>query len=98
MSDPVRFHLSLNVSDLATSVAFFRTLLGVEPAGGHHRPVPGVARGLEAAVQQHARSARARGAANAFAVDVIATTAVLPSSSSSSSSSTGSGIRTRNAS
>jgi catechol 2,3-dioxygenase-like lactoylglutathione lyase family enzyme len=32
MSDPVRFHLSLNVSDLATSVAFFRTLLGVEPA------------------------------------------------------------------
>lgn len=32
MSDPVRFHLSLNVADLATSVAFFRTLLGVEPA------------------------------------------------------------------
>ena len=32
MSDPVRFHLSLNVSDLAKSVAFFRTLLGVEPA------------------------------------------------------------------
>src|SRR3954471_23787943 len=32
MSDPVRFHLSLNVSDLPRSVAFFRTLLGVEPA------------------------------------------------------------------
>jgi catechol 2,3-dioxygenase-like lactoylglutathione lyase family enzyme len=32
MSDPVRFHLSLNVTDLARSVAFFRTLLGVEPA------------------------------------------------------------------
>lgn len=32
MSDPVRFHLSLNVADLAKSVAFFRTLLGVEPA------------------------------------------------------------------
>ena len=32
MSDPGRFHLSLNVSDLAKSVAFFRTLLGVEPA------------------------------------------------------------------
>lgn len=32
MSDPVRFHLSLNVADLARSVAFFRTLLGVEPA------------------------------------------------------------------
>lgn len=32
MSDPVRFHLSLNVSDLTKSVAFFRTLLGVEPA------------------------------------------------------------------
>lgn len=29
---PVRFHLSLNVADLARSVAFFRTLLGVEPA------------------------------------------------------------------
>jgi catechol 2,3-dioxygenase-like lactoylglutathione lyase family enzyme len=28
----VRFHISLNVSDLAKSVAFFRTLLGVEPA------------------------------------------------------------------
>lgn len=32
MSDPVRFHISLNVSDLSKSVAFFRTLLGVEPA------------------------------------------------------------------
>ena len=32
MSDPVRFHLSLNVSDLTRSVAFFRTLLGVAPA------------------------------------------------------------------
>jgi catechol 2,3-dioxygenase-like lactoylglutathione lyase family enzyme len=32
MSTPVRFHLSLNVTDLARSVAFFRTLLGVEPA------------------------------------------------------------------
>ena len=32
MSDPVRFHISLNVADLAKSVSFFRTLLGVEPA------------------------------------------------------------------
>ncbi len=32
MSDPVRFHLSLNVSDLTKSVAFFRTLFGMEPA------------------------------------------------------------------
>lgn len=32
MSEPVRFHISLNVADLASSVAFFRTLLGVEPA------------------------------------------------------------------
>jgi catechol 2,3-dioxygenase-like lactoylglutathione lyase family enzyme len=32
MSDPVRFHISLNVADLGKSVAFFRTLLGVEPA------------------------------------------------------------------
>ncbi len=32
MSDPVRFHLSLNVADLTRSVAFFRTLLGTEPA------------------------------------------------------------------
>jgi catechol 2,3-dioxygenase-like lactoylglutathione lyase family enzyme len=32
MSDPVRFHLSLNVADLTRSVAFFRTLLGVAPA------------------------------------------------------------------
>jgi catechol 2,3-dioxygenase-like lactoylglutathione lyase family enzyme len=28
----VRFHLSLNVSDLGRAVAFYRTLLGVEPA------------------------------------------------------------------
>jgi catechol 2,3-dioxygenase-like lactoylglutathione lyase family enzyme len=28
----VRFHLSLNVADLAKSIAFYRTLLGVEPA------------------------------------------------------------------
>jgi catechol 2,3-dioxygenase-like lactoylglutathione lyase family enzyme len=28
----VRFHLSLNVSDLGKAVAFYRTLLGVEPA------------------------------------------------------------------
>jgi catechol 2,3-dioxygenase-like lactoylglutathione lyase family enzyme len=32
MSEPVRFHLSLNVSDLTKSVAFFRTLFGLEPA------------------------------------------------------------------
>lgn len=32
MSDPVRFHLSLNVTDLNRSVAFFRTLFGTEPA------------------------------------------------------------------
>lgn len=32
MADPVRFHLSLNVADLDRSVAFFRTLFGVEPA------------------------------------------------------------------
>lgn len=32
MSDPVRFHVSLNVADLARSVDFFRTLFGVEPA------------------------------------------------------------------
>jgi catechol 2,3-dioxygenase-like lactoylglutathione lyase family enzyme len=32
MSDPVRFHLSMNVTDLARSVLFFRTLLGIEPA------------------------------------------------------------------
>ena len=31
-SQVVRFHLSLNVSDLARSVDFFRVLLGVEPA------------------------------------------------------------------
>jgi catechol 2,3-dioxygenase-like lactoylglutathione lyase family enzyme len=29
---PVRFHLSINVSDLARSVLFYRTLFGVEPA------------------------------------------------------------------
>jgi catechol 2,3-dioxygenase-like lactoylglutathione lyase family enzyme len=29
---PVRFHLSLNVSDLGRSVAFYRTLFGMEPA------------------------------------------------------------------
>src|SRR3954452_24519220 len=28
----VRFHLSLNVSDLGRSVSFYRTLFGVEPA------------------------------------------------------------------
>src|SRR5262245_56386162 len=28
----VRFHLSLNVADLAKSVAFYRTLFGIEPA------------------------------------------------------------------
>ena len=33
---PVRFHLSLNVADLAASVAFYRTLFGTEPA--KHRP------------------------------------------------------------
>src|SRR5262245_15796774 len=32
MSDPVRFHISLNVTDLNKSVAFFRTLFGTEPA------------------------------------------------------------------
>jgi len=32
MSDPVRFHLSLNVTDLAKSVSFYRTLLGADPA------------------------------------------------------------------
>ncbi len=32
MSDPVRFHLSLNVTDLDRSVRFFRTLFGTEPA------------------------------------------------------------------
>jgi len=32
MADPVRFHLSLNVTDLDRSVAFFRTVFGVEPA------------------------------------------------------------------
>ena len=32
MSDPIRFHISLNVTDLNRSVAFFRTLFGSEPA------------------------------------------------------------------
>lgn len=32
MSDPIRFHLSLNVTSLDKSVAFFRTLFGIEPA------------------------------------------------------------------
>jgi catechol 2,3-dioxygenase-like lactoylglutathione lyase family enzyme len=32
MDNPVRFHLSLNVSDLSKSVGFFRTLFGIEPA------------------------------------------------------------------
>jgi catechol 2,3-dioxygenase-like lactoylglutathione lyase family enzyme len=32
MADDVRFHVSLNVADLDRSVAFFRTLFGVEPA------------------------------------------------------------------
>lgn len=32
MSDPVRFHLSLNVADLGRSVEFFSMLFGVEPA------------------------------------------------------------------
>lgn len=32
MSEPTRFHLSLNVADLDRSVRFFRTLFGIEPA------------------------------------------------------------------
>jgi len=32
MSEPIRFHLSMNVTDLAKSVAYFRTLFGREPA------------------------------------------------------------------
>ena len=32
MGDPIRFHISLNVTDLDRSVAFFRTLFGIEPA------------------------------------------------------------------
>ena len=32
MSDPTRFHLSMNVVDLDKSVTFFRHLLGIEPA------------------------------------------------------------------
>ena len=36
MSDPIRkFHLSLNVSDLNRSVAFYRVLFGLEPAKHH---------------------------------------------------------------
>ena len=32
MADPIRFHLSLNVTNLDRSIAFFRTLFGMEPA------------------------------------------------------------------
>lgn len=32
MGDPVRFHISLNVTDLDKSVGFFRTLFGIDPA------------------------------------------------------------------
>src|SRR4051812_17132048 len=32
MGDPIRFHISLNVTDLNKSVTFFRTLFGAEPA------------------------------------------------------------------
>jgi len=32
---PVKFHLSLNVSDLSRSVAFYRALFGCEPAKRH---------------------------------------------------------------
>ena len=32
MAPAVRFHLSLNVSDLGRSVAFYRTLFNLEPA------------------------------------------------------------------
>lgn len=32
MTDPIRFHLSLNVADLNRSIAYFRTLFGTEPA------------------------------------------------------------------
>jgi catechol 2,3-dioxygenase-like lactoylglutathione lyase family enzyme len=32
MDDRIRFHISLNVADLKRSVAFFRTLFGIEPA------------------------------------------------------------------
>src|SRR5947199_9068816 len=32
VADTIRFHLSLNVSSLARSVAFYRTLFGAEPA------------------------------------------------------------------
>src|SRR3954468_5322483 len=34
MTDPIRFHLSLNVADLGRSVAFFRPLWAGEPARG----------------------------------------------------------------
>src|SRR5262245_16181924 len=36
MSDPIRFHLSLNVADLRRSVDFFRILFGREPAKLRH--------------------------------------------------------------
>jgi catechol 2,3-dioxygenase-like lactoylglutathione lyase family enzyme len=32
MADPIRFHISLNVTDLNRSIAFFHTLFGIEPA------------------------------------------------------------------
>lgn len=32
MKTSVRFHLSLNVNDLAASIAFYKTLFGTEPA------------------------------------------------------------------
>ena len=32
MATSLRFHLSLNVSDLARSIDFYRVLFGVEPA------------------------------------------------------------------
>src|SRR5579862_4235447 len=32
ISQPVRFHLSINVADLGASVRFFKTLFGMEPA------------------------------------------------------------------
>ena len=32
---PVKFHLSLNVTDLGRSIAFYRVLFGVEPAKRH---------------------------------------------------------------
>lgn len=36
VSAPVRFHVSLNVSDLGKAVAFYRVFLGVEPAKRRH--------------------------------------------------------------